>query len=190
METNVSVLEFEEYADQVRSNLVTLGLQQANAESECDLVVFLGYGIGEPQSMQYSYSVPVYGTRGGGTTYFRGSYDGGYFRGTATEPLEFGVVGSQSYSGTVLVYLRRITVAVFEGQAYRSGKLLPVWETQIKSRGKNPDLRQVFPHLLSTGAKYFGKNTGREVEEVVRPAQPTRKGAASLPSLRKAAESR
>jgi hypothetical protein len=42
-------------------------------------------------------------------------------------------------------------------------KKIPVWRTDVMSRGRNDDLRSVFPVLVAAATPHFGKNTKRQV---------------------------
>jgi hypothetical protein len=57
-------LEFSEYAQYVGLILAPLGFTKAATEQEADIAILVSYGIGNPQSHQYSSSIPVYGQTG------------------------------------------------------------------------------------------------------------------------------
>jgi hypothetical protein len=42
-------------------------------------------------------------------------------------------------------------------------KKIPVWRTDVMSRGRNDDLRSVLPVLVAAATPHFGKNTKKQV---------------------------
>src|SRR5690348_1155382 len=57
-------LEFEEYSRYVSRALTQHGYVPAQGLADADVVIFIGYGIGDPRDNQYSYSIPLYGQTG------------------------------------------------------------------------------------------------------------------------------
>jgi hypothetical protein len=164
----VDDLEFREYAAYLRRGLAQAGYSESATLDQADLAIFVSYGIGDAKEQAYSYSMPVYGQTGGGTYNFSGTtysdYGTATTYGTATQTPQYGVVGSEQFSGTTLTYLRYLFVDVFDMKALRNGKQkLPVWRTDVMSRGRNDDLRSVFPVLVAAATPHFGKNTKKQV---------------------------
>lgn len=161
-------LEFREYAAYLRRCLAQAGYSESATLDQADLAIFVSYGIGDAKEQAYSYSMPVYGQTGGGTYNFSGTtysdYGAATTYGTATQTPQYGVVGSEQFSGTTLTYLRYLFVDVFDMKALRNEKKkIPVWRTDVMSRGRNDDLRGVFPVLVAAATPHFGKNTKKQV---------------------------
>ena len=167
---NVTVddLEFREYAAYLRRGLNQAGFSESTTLDQADLAIFINYGIGDAKEQAYSYSMPVYGQTGGGTYNFSGttysSYGSATTYGTATQTPQYGVVGSQQFSGATLTYLRYLSVDALDMKAFRNEKkMVPVWRTDVTSRGTSGDLRSVFPVLVAAATPHFGKNTKKQV---------------------------
>ena len=65
-------LLFREFASYVDRALRHSGFTPAEKPEDVDLAIFVNYGIGEPQTTTYSYSYPIFGQTGGGTSTFSG----------------------------------------------------------------------------------------------------------------------
>jgi hypothetical protein len=164
----VDDLEFREYATYLRRGLAQSGFSEATNIDQADLAIFISYGIGDTKEQGYSYSMPVYGQTGGGTYNFSGTTSSGYGSattyGTITQTPQFGVVGSQEFSGTSLTYLRYLTVDALDMKAFQSEKKkISIWRTDVMSRGTSSDLRSVFPVLVAVAAPHFGQNTKKQI---------------------------
>jgi hypothetical protein len=57
-------LEFLEYARYIEAILMPLGFVKASSDKDADIAVMLSYGLGSPQTHQFSSSIPVYGQTG------------------------------------------------------------------------------------------------------------------------------
>jgi len=57
-------LQFQEYATYLMRVLNAQGYVLAKSAEEADLAIILSYGIGDPQTHQYSYSLPTWGQTG------------------------------------------------------------------------------------------------------------------------------
>jgi hypothetical protein len=171
---NVSVndLEFREYAAYLRRGLAQAGYSESATPDQADLAIFVSYGIGDAKEQSYSYSMPIYGQTGGGTYNFSGTtysdYGTATTYGTATQTPQYGVVGAEQFSGSALTYLRHLSVDVFDMKALQNEKRkIPVWRTDVMSRGRNDDLRSVFPILVAAATPHFGTNTKKQVIVVI-----------------------
>jgi len=160
-------LQYREFAAYVHRALAMRGFTKASLE-EADTIILLNYGIGEPENTNYSYSLPVYGQTGGGTATYSGSTygSGGYSHttGTIQQQPTYGVVGTQTYSGTRTSYFRYLILDAVDLSALREAQeIVPVWKTTITSRGASGDLRRVFPVLIGAAAEHVATNTGQQV---------------------------
>jgi len=57
-------LQFQEYSRYVQRALEARGFQPAQEAEDADVAIVLSYGIGDPQTRQYTYSLPVWGQTG------------------------------------------------------------------------------------------------------------------------------
>ena len=158
-------LQFQEFARYIHRALALRGFHQAQGGGTAETLIFVAYGIGDPQTHQYSYSVPLFGQTGisGSTTI--GSVYGGGFSSTTTYTPTYGVTGYATHVGTVTLYSRFIRLQAYDRAAYdRTKNLEEVWRSTIISVGKVGDLRRVFPVMTAGSAKHLATNTGQWVE--------------------------
>jgi len=162
-------LQFREYASYIQRALEEKGFQQASDET-ANLVVFVVYGIGEPSTRNYSYSLPIYGQTGGGMSYFNAniSGSGGYSTasGSIYSPPQYGVVGSQSYSGSYVTYSRYLILDAYDAERLRKSEgkdVVQMWKTIIKSTGTSGDLRRVLPVMVAAAKKHISTDTKKEI---------------------------
>ena len=57
-------LQFQEYENYLKRVLNGKGYIAASSRDEADVAIVLSYGIGDPQTHQYSYSLPTWGQTG------------------------------------------------------------------------------------------------------------------------------
>jgi hypothetical protein len=141
------------------------GFRKASDVRDAEIAVLVSYGIGEPQTTAYTYSLPIYGVTGGGTSTFDASIVGlggsSNISGTIHQPVTRGVVGSTIQTKTVTNFARFVVLDAIDLSAYRdSGEIVPVWKTTVKSTGTSGDLRRVFPALMAAGWDYIARDTG------------------------------
>jgi hypothetical protein len=170
--TNVGDLQFQEYAAYVHRALAARGLIHGSRIDTADIVVFLSYGIGDPQTHYYTYSLPVWGQTGysGSTTSGTVNTFGGYgtYSTTTTYTPTYGVTGYSTQLGATTTYFRFIVLDAYDLDAYkRDKKLAQVWRSAVTSTGTSDDLRRVFPIMVAGSAHYFGTNPGRKIEIVL-----------------------
>ena len=162
-------LQFMEYAKYVERVLSERGFQSVTSSDTADMAIVMNYGIGEPQTTTYSYSLPVWGRKGGGRTTFNASTCGAggcaHTTGTAYQQPTYGVVGAVNRTGTVTTYFRYLILeAVDLGEYRRSQAVVPIWKTTITSSGSSGDLRRVMPILVAAGLPYIATDTGQQIE--------------------------
>jgi hypothetical protein len=142
-----------------------------------DTALLLYYEIGRPQVYEESYSVPILGQTGGGSSSFsattHGSYGNSTTYGSVYRAPTFGVVGSRSGTRIHTTFVKYLSVEAFDLDEYRSsGKSKQKWKTTIVTADSSGDLRQFIPILITAGRPYFGTDTGKFVDTKI--SEPSR----------------
>lgn len=167
-------LQFKEYARYLNKALSSKGYSLVTDPSVADLIIIMDYGIGEPKEHVYSYSSPVYGQTGGGSSTTSGFVGGSYFNARTTSSPTYGVVGSQTKVEKHVTYDRYIGIYAYDAKRFiQTQSLDQVWSTMIVSVGSSGDLRRVFPAMLAAALPYMGTNTGKMVVESIGESNDT-----------------
>ncbi len=166
-------LQFREFAVYVHRALQTKGFVPAQDGGPADVVIFVSYGIGDPQTTYYSY--PIFGKVGGGTSTFSASTygSGGYAHttGTVTASPRFGVVGTGV--GARTEFFRWAVVEAVDVDAFvKTQQVVQLWRTTMTSSGSSGDLRLVFPIMVAAAQPYIATNTGQQVRRILNEASP------------------
>jgi len=67
-----------------------------------------------------------------------------------------------------VIYTRWLVLRLVDGRVYRSSQeVKPLWIGEVTSAGSSSDLRRVVNYMLIAAFEYFGKDTGRQVNEVI-----------------------
>ncbi|MDD1620286.1 MAG: hypothetical protein LUQ11_02310 [Methylococcaceae bacterium] len=150
-EVNEQDLQFLEFKSYVEKVLATRGFSKASSLENGDVVLFLSYGVGPPETQQYSYDVPVWMDSGYYYPYYRRSR---FYSGVSayTQRIE-------SYT----TYKRYLVLEAYDMAQYRQEKLVQIWKTSVNSSGTSADLRLVFPYMAAAMQPYIGSNTGHMV---------------------------
>lgn len=169
-ETDVGLndLEFIEYSEYVENALLRKGLSRTYKFDSADIAVFLSYGIGDPERISHSYSLPLWGKTGVAYSYTSGSANvvgnSASFTSTTTNIPQYGVVGSTTHSKTRIEYTRRASLTAFDLREFReTEKEIMLWDTRITSTGSSGDLRRVFPIMIAAASTHIGTDTGKMV---------------------------
>lgn len=178
-------LQFREYAAQVSRALETRGFKQVADAVSPDVIAFLDYGIGEPESRVGSYSMPVYGQTGvaSSTTTTTGTatanrygntvYGTGNATSTTTNTPSYGVVGSTTQVYSYTEYTRFIRVdAYFTSRWEEQEELVPAFTTEIVSTGTSGDLRKLFPIMLAGSMEHIASTTQGYVPVTMTESDP------------------
>lgn len=165
-------LQYREYAAYIERALTLRGFTKAKDFGEANIAIFLGYGIGDPQKEQYSYSLPTWGKTGVSSSYTYGKVttkgNSSTYSGTTTYTPSYGVTGSKTYSGTRTNYFRYVWLYAFDLDEYKkTEKKVQLWKTTVTSTGSSGDLRQVFPILVAASSPYIGENTEKQVKVIL-----------------------
>ena len=165
---SVNDLHFKEYAKYVKRAFEAKGYTIVEAPENAEVVVFMKYGISDPEEHSYLYSVPVWGQTGysssttTGSTYSHGGITS--YSETTTYTPNYGVVGNETRRGTYVTYFCYLVLNAYDFKAYReSEKEVQLWKTIITSSGSSGDLRVVVPILVAAAKPYIGDNTGKKI---------------------------
>lgn len=163
-----SDLEFQEYCRYVAKALTMDGFEPAKTLDDADVIIFMGYGIGNPQNHPYSYALPIYGQTGiaSANTYGTINSYGGIstYSGTTTYTPSYGITGYQTVVRSKTTYFRFLTLDALDLAEYRATKsVVPLWKTTITSTGSTNDLRLVMPVLVAEAQPYLAKNTEHKI---------------------------
>ena len=161
-------LQYKEYENYVDRALAARGFVKTTDFNKADLAIFLGYGIGDPKTYQYSYSIPTWGQTGVSSSTTTGTINSygnsSTYTGTTTYTPSYGITGSTNYTGTRTSYFRYMVINAFDLDVYRKNKeMINIWKTTVTSSGSSGDLRQVFPVLVGASKELIATNTGRRV---------------------------
>ena len=155
-------LQFREFAGYVETALSQKGYTRIDTDKNADLLIFLSYGIGEPQvstytySTSYGYSFPV------GDMWFS--------------------VPSKTQTNQVVNYKINLVLDAYDIKT--PGKQPQLWKTTITSNSRVPnnveggifvvqyynisDLRIQIPYMVATAKEYFGGNTRTKLNFIIR----------------------
>jgi hypothetical protein len=162
-------LQFQEFCKYIDTVLSEKGYTKSDNPESADMAILVQYGIGDRETLPYTYSSPIYGKTGGGTSNINastrdafGNYT--YTTGTVSRPEQYGVVGSELNTKYATTYLRYLKLDAVDYREYKATqKIVFAWQTEIKSRGNYDDLRTVFPYLIVAAAPYLGEDTGKQI---------------------------
>jgi hypothetical protein len=171
-DVGVSDLQYREYAAYVERALASQGYMKAPNFGEADIAIFLGYGIGDPETQQFSYSLPTWGKTGTSSSSTYGTVNTygntSTYSGTTTYTPTYGITGSTTHTGTRATYFRYMWLDAVDLEEYRkSKKEVQLWKTTVTSTGSSGDLRQVFPILVAASKSHIGRNTGKQIKIIL-----------------------
>lgn len=135
-------LEFIEVARCVENALSRKGYVRTSSADRADILVRLGYGIGDPQvtsetvaiSQGYSYSV--------GWMWFN--------------------TPARTQTINTRMYMRNLILEAYDlKDPNRKSQL---WKTTIKSEGTTPDLNRVIAYMLAASSEHLGSSTGMQID--------------------------
>ena len=161
-------LEFQEYAAYFKRVMQAKGYIYTTSKDDADLAVYLAYGIGDPETYQYAYSLPEYGHTGylSRRIYVAETGDDGEktYRSYTTFTPTYGFRGYSTYLDTKTAYRRFIVITAYDYEQFKKDeKEIQLWKTTITSTGTSDDLRRVFPILMAASEAYLATDTGQKV---------------------------
>lgn len=158
--------EYERYVDRA---LEAQGFVRTYNLNQAEIMIFMGYGIGDPETVTYNYDVPIFGQTGyssstttGSINRYGGSTD---FSATTRNNPQYGIVGSQTRTYSQTFYTRYFFLDAIDIDKSRAANSEhQIWKTSITSRGYSDDLRRVFPVMVAASKPYLGKNTQNKIK--------------------------
>ncbi|MBN1378779.1 MAG: DUF4136 domain-containing protein [Gammaproteobacteria bacterium] len=135
-------LEFMEVSRYVTNALSKKSYVRADSADNADILVRLGYGIGDPQtssetvaiSQGYSYAV--------GWMWF-------------TEPPKTQTVKETTYRRNLILEAYDLKDPERKSQ---------LWKTIVKSEGTSSDLNRILAYMIAASSEYFGTSTGMQID--------------------------
>ncbi len=162
-------LQFQEYAGYLKRVLEQKGYIYTELKEEAGLVIYLLYGIGDPQTYQYAYSTPDWGFTGyfyPNTHVITETTDTGEtkYKSFVTYSPSYGITGYNTYIGSRTAYNRFAVITAYDNEKIQKEKKeLQLWKTTITSTGASDDLRLIFPFLMAASIPYLATDTGHKV---------------------------
>lgn len=161
--------EYKEFSSYLRKVLTEKGMVESAAADEADVVVFFGYGIGEPRNEIYDYAVPIFGQTGVSSARTTGSFTGGNVTANTTFTPSYGLTGVVPRSETLTIYDRWLRFAAVDAQSLKSGnKPVEKWRVNVKSSGSIGELRNIVPFMIFSAKDYVGISSMRVVQVKVK----------------------
>jgi hypothetical protein len=176
-EGEVNNLQFQEFATYINKVLTEKGFMKVGAFQDADVAIFFTYAIGNPQTYQYTYSLPIYGQTGVSSANTNGTLTSygqtATYSSTTTYTPTYGVTGSTTHSYTDTVYTRFLFLDAYDVATYiKENKMNQVWKTNVVSTGSSNDLRLVMPYMVTAMKPYLCTNTGRKIDVEVTEDDP------------------
>ena len=165
---SVDDLQFQEYSSYVHRALSTQGFIKADDITDANIAIFLAYGIGEPKTNQYTYSLPTWGITGVSSSNTYGTVNTygnrATVNATTTYTPTYGVTGSTTHTGTYTTFTRYMVLDALDlNETKKTEKYKQIWKTTVMSTGSSGDLRKVLPILVAASKPYVAKNTGQKL---------------------------
>lgn len=164
-------LQFLEFARTVERGLAERGFLSTRNPSEATTVLLLDYGVNAKEIESITPVRPA-------ISYYSGGY-GFYGRDRYGPRCSYGCLRGLGFSDPFYLDSQQTrTFATFNrffavearrieaGRSLRDGE--PVWETHVESRGREADLRAVFPALVAAAVDYLGTDTGQTIDTKIR----------------------
>lgn len=154
-------IEFRSYADSLGARLSAQGFSIVEDPVSADLIAFFDYGVGSGRDETFSY--PIIGQTGGGTTFHSGTVSSAAgtatFSGSSTTMPSFGVVGAGS--GSRRVYDRFFTLEIIDPRASDAKNVEVLYRSEVNTAGSSGTFLPisecvfdaVFEEFRGTGAR-------------------------------------
>lgn len=160
-----STFEYKEFSQYVKKALLFNGFKEAANAETADVVIFFGYGIGDPKSVAVNYSIPMFGQTGIASAYTTGSSYGNSYNASTTFTPSYGITGVINKTATVTTYQRWLRLSGVDPQSLRSPSTpTEMWKVEVKSEGISGDLRYILPFMAYSSRNYIALSSGKQVE--------------------------
>lgn len=176
-------LQFEQYASYISSALQSRGLILTDNAENADAVIFVAYGISDPQENEYSYKVPVWGDTGvspSRTVETTTTFGRSVAYTATTTYRRYGITGHQTKVAGFTTYSKFIVLDAFGLSKFQQNQEQDhLWRIIITSTGTSTDLRRIFPYMVAASEPYIVTNTNQQVTvtlDASTPAVPDLKG--------------
>jgi hypothetical protein len=177
-EVSADDLRFREYAGYLQKILAEKGYREVASSEEANIIVYLTYGVGDPETHTYAYSVPVYGQIGVTVTPGHPMPPPSPGMPPSRPPFPhyspiYGIIGSKTEYENYTTYFRYCKIEAFDLKSLReTNQEKQLWSTIITSRGSSDDLRYAMPYMLAAAKDYIGVNTGTKIEVTIDEKDP------------------
>ena len=162
-------LEFQEYSKYIKRGLSRKGFIEAKSEADTEIAILLTYGISAPIVNQRS--IPIYDNvitgykteKSGRLGYSLGDSLNYRERSITTPTYSYEKVGYETVNYNT--YLRYLSLTAYDFKEYlKSKKEKQLWNVVVKSKGRNGDLRIIFPVLVAGSYKYYSLDSKSEIK--------------------------
>ena len=159
-------LQFQEYAAYVMRVLNAQGFIAAEKADDADLAVILSYGIGDPQTQQYTYSLPVWGKTGVSSSQTYGTAtaygNSATYSGTTTYTPSYGITGYSTQTGSVTTYFRHAQITGYDFKEFRAADVVKL---DILINGDRVDALSLMVHRSIAIAR--GRQIAARMRELI-----------------------
>jgi hypothetical protein len=164
-------LEFAQYADHVRRNLVALGYAEASSQADASFVVTLDYGVDQGRDRVEAWPDPFYGPGFGpyGRPYFSRF---GYF-GRHRSPFFWGW-HDPFWGGGYDIRTSTVYTSYLDMDIRRRSDGESLFEGLAQARSRSDDLPVLVPNLIEAMFTGFPGNNGERVRITVMPERAQR----------------
>ena len=165
-------LEFSQYANLVRQNLVALGYREAASDGDATFIVTLNYGVDQGRERVVSYPDPFGGPwRGWGRPYYSRFGYGGF--GRYRSPFFWGW-GDPFWGGGYDVSSYTVYTSFLEMDIRRASDGQSLFEGNAQARSRSNELPRLVPNLVEAMFTGFPGNSGETLRITVMPEREQR----------------
>jgi len=160
-------LQFQEYSRYVDKALRLKGFTRAADFDDANMLVFIFYGISDPQVTQSAMVLPMWGQTGIASANTFGTLNTfgkmGTYQGTTTYKPSYGFTGFQAVPVANTLYSKMIILYAIDFEQYKEAQnVTQLWKTTLTSIGTSGDLRGFSCHGCRCNSifRYKHRKTG------------------------------